>query len=147
MLSGMREMFTSFGGHHAAVGLSVPIDHLSMLQERMNQYVVDNRIDLSSGIPLPIDEELSLAEITTNFYRVAENFSSLWYTDNPIPKFLITNISADNGRQIGTENQHLKVSLTDGENGQLDVIGFGFGSQLVEFESEGLAVVGAIICQ
>ncbi|HJE81078.1 single-stranded-DNA-specific exonuclease RecJ [Enterococcus gallinarum] len=143
MLSGMREMFTSFGGHHAAVGLSVPIDHLSMLQERMNQYVVDNRIDLSSGIPLPIDEELSLAEITTNFIESLKILAPFG-TDNPIPKFLITNISADNGRQIGTENQHLKVSLTDGENGQLDVIGFGFGSQLVEFESEGLAVVGQL---
>ena len=143
MLSGMREMFTSFGGHHAAVGLSVPIDHLSMLQERMNQYVVDNRIDLSSGIPLPIDEELSLAEITTNFIESLKILAPFG-TDNPIPKFLITNISADNGRKIGTENQHLKVSLTDGENGQLDVIGFGFGSQLVEFESEGLAVVGQL---
>ncbi len=85
MLSGMREMFTSFGGHHAAVGLSVPIDHLSMLQERMNQYVVDNRIDLSSGIPLPIDEELSLAEITTNFIESLKILAPFG-TDNPIPK-------------------------------------------------------------
>jgi single-stranded-DNA-specific exonuclease len=143
MLSGMREMFTSFGGHHAAVGLSVPIDHLSMLQERMNQYVIDNQIDFSNGIPLPIDEELSLAEITIDFIESLKILAPFG-TENPIPKFLISNISADNGRQIGTENQHLKVSLIDEENGQLDVIGFGFGSQLVEFKSEGLAVVGQL---
>jgi single-stranded-DNA-specific exonuclease len=143
MLSEMRDMFTSFGGHHAAVGLSVPIDHLSMLQERMNQYIADHQIDFSKGVPLAIDEELSLAEITTEFIESLKVLAPFGM-DNPIPKFMLTNITAESGRQIGTENQHLKISLTDGSNPPLDVIGFGFGPQLVEFESEGLAVVGQL---
>ena len=67
MLSTMKDMFTSFGGHHAAVGLSIPIDHLDMLQAQMNRYVEENAIDLSQGIPLAIDEELPLTEVSISF--------------------------------------------------------------------------------
>ena len=143
MLTTMKDMFTSFGGHHAAVGLSIPIDHLDMLQAQMNRYVEENGIDLSQGIPLTIDEELPLTEVSINFIE-SLNVLAPFGTDNPLPKFLFSNLSTQNARQIGTENQHLKLVMTDESNTQLDVIGFGFGKDLVEFENDRLSIVGQL---
>ncbi|UOO47220.1 single-stranded-DNA-specific exonuclease RecJ [Enterococcus casseliflavus] len=143
MLATMKDMFTSFGGHHAAVGLSIPIDHLDMLQAQMNRYVEENGIDLSQGIPLAIDEELPLAEVSINFIE-SLNVLAPFGTDNPLPKFLFSNLSTQNARQIGTENQHLKLVMTDESNLQLDVIGFGFGKDSVEFENDRLSIVGQL---
>lgn len=143
MLTTMKDMFTSFGGHHAAVGLSIPIDHLDMLQAQMNRYVEENGIDLSQRIPLTIDEELPLTEVSINFIE-SLNVLAPFGTDNPLPKFLFSNLSTQNARQIGTENQHLKLVMTDESNTQLDVIGFGFGKDLVEFENDRLSIVGQL---
>lgn len=143
MLTTMKDMFTSFGGHHAAVGLSIPIDHLDMLQAQMNRYVEENGIDLSQGIPLTIDEELPLTEVSINFIE-SLNVLAPFGTDNPLPKFLFSNLSTQNARQIGTENQHLKLVMTDESNTQLDVIGFGFGKDLVEFENDRLSIIGQL---
>ena len=49
-----------------------------------------------------------------------------------------------NARQIGSENQHLKLVMSDESNAQLDVIGFGFGKDLVAFENDRLSIVGQL---
>ncbi|HCO71737.1 MAG TPA: single-stranded-DNA-specific exonuclease RecJ [Enterococcus sp.] len=143
MLSTMKDMFTSFGGHHAAVGLSIPIDHLDMLQAQMNRYVEENGIDLSQGIPLAIDEELPLTEVSISFIESLKVLAPFG-TDNPLPKFLFSNLMTQNARQIGSENQHLKLVMSDESNTQLDVIGFGFGKDLVAFENDRLSIVGQL---
>ena len=114
-----------------------------MLQAQMNRYVEENGIDLSQGIPLAIDEELPLAEVSINFIE-SLNVLAPFGTDNPLPKFLFSNLSTQNARQIGTENQHLKLVMTDESNLQLDVIGFGFGKDSVEFENDRLSIVGQL---
>ncbi|MDO2196987.1 hypothetical protein Q2427_25125, partial [Escherichia coli] len=64
MLDQMRDLFTYFGGHHAAVGLTMPSENVTILQEKMNQYIVDRKIDLTRGPELRIDEVLLPNEVT-----------------------------------------------------------------------------------
>ena len=142
MLSSMKELFTHFGGHHAAVGLTMPKENLTLLQEKMNHYVSENQIDLTKGVPLTIDEALLLEDVSIEFIqqlRVLAPFG----TDNPLPKFLFQNISATQIKRIGSEQQHLKFSLENG-SASLDAIAFGLGEQAQEIKNEGLKVIGEL---
>ena len=82
----MRDLFTYFGGHHAAVGLTMPSENVTILQEKMNQYIVDRQIDLTRGPELRIDEVLLPNEVTVE--RIDElKLLAPFGTDNPLPQF------------------------------------------------------------
>ncbi|MGM0124206.1 single-stranded-DNA-specific exonuclease RecJ [Enterococcus sp. AZ194] len=142
MLSSMKDLFTHFGGHHAAVGLTMPAENIASLQAQMNQYVTEKSIDLTKGVPLTIDEILAVKEVSVEFIhqlRILAPFG----TDNPLPKFLFQTISTSQIKRIGSEQQHLKFTLTN-DSANLDAIAFGFGEQSQELENEGLKVVGEL---
>ncbi|KAF1296956.1 single-stranded-DNA-specific exonuclease RecJ [Enterococcus sp. JM4C] len=142
MLSSMNDLFTHFGGHHAAVGLTMPAENIASLQEQMNDYIVAQAIDLTKGVPLKIDEVLSVEEVSVAFIqqlRVLAPFG----TDNPLPTFLFQAGSVNQIKRIGSEQQHLKFSLTK-DAASLDAIAFGFGGQAQELENEGVKVVGEL---
>ena len=79
MLDQMRDLFTYFGGHHAAVGLTMPSENVTILQEKMNQYIVDHQIDLMRGPELRIDEVLLPNEVTVERIDRAETIGAIWY--------------------------------------------------------------------
>lgn len=133
MLDGMREMFVNFGGHHAAVGLTLASENLAPLQEKINQYIRQKEIDLSKGSSLIIDDRLTLADVSLKFIDTLNRLAPFG-TDNPIPRFLFQDVHAQNKKAIGTAGDHLKMTLTFDEQPGLDVIGFGFGKQIQEFQ-------------
>lgn len=143
MLDSMRELFVSFGGHHAAVGLSLNKEDLVKLQTQINQYVKAAGIDLSQGQPLVIDEVLKVAEASVGFINEL-NILAPFGTGNPMPHFLFKEAIANNLKQIGADNKHLKFSISDEKGGNLDIIGFDFGPQILEFQEDRLAVVGQL---
>ncbi|WP_280739164.1 MULTISPECIES: single-stranded-DNA-specific exonuclease RecJ [unclassified Enterococcus] len=130
MLTTVKELFTHFGGHHAAVGLTMPAENIPVLQEKMNQYILENEIDLSAGAPLVIDGILQPEEATVAF---VQSLSALapFGTDNPLPTFLLENIQPQNVKLLGATQQHLKFSVDDKET--LEAIAFNFGKQASEF--------------
>ncbi|OTN76529.1 single-stranded-DNA-specific exonuclease RecJ [Enterococcus sp. 8G7_MSG3316] len=143
MLSTMRDLFVNFGGHHAAVGLTIPTDDLALLQESMNKYVASEGIDLSEGIPLQIDDTLSLGDVTIELIDSLKVLAPFGL-GNPLPKFLIKDLHTKSARQIGAEKQHLKLVMEDNTSTQLDVIGFGFGAEAHEFDNDDLSLVGQL---
>ncbi|MCD5000909.1 single-stranded-DNA-specific exonuclease RecJ [Enterococcus saccharolyticus] len=141
MLDSMREWMTSFGGHHAAVGLSLEAANVAILQEKLNAYMLEH--DLTSGIDLAIDAILPLAAVSLEFIDSLQLLAPFGM-DNPLPNFLFEKVSVTSSRTVGSDNQHLKFSLIDETNQQLDGIGFGFGSESLEFQSDELSVVGQL---
>lgn len=140
VLNGMRQWMTSFGGHHAAVGLSLEIDNIAILQEQMNRYMEEHQ--LTSGMILTIDSKLAVEEVSVEFIESLKLLAP-YGMDNPLPNFLFEKVAVSNSRTIGANNQHLKFTLTDSIN-QLDGVGFGFGAQALEFRSDDLSVVGQL---
>lgn len=139
MLNTMRSEFTHFGGHAAAVGLTMPAEKIDSLRKMMNDYIAAKQIDLTKGSALLIDEALPLSEITLKF---AEEIKKLapFGTDNPAPHFLVDgNVSFF--KRIGSDQQHVKFSVM-GETGQLDAIGFGFGDVSEEIQQPDAQFVG-----
>lgn len=141
MLDGMRELLTSFGGHHAAVGLSLAAKDISVLQEQMNQYMIEHQLE--GGIDLMIDAILPVAAVSTAFVDSLKLLAPFGM-DNPVPKFLFEKVAVVNSRQIGGNKQHLKFTLTDDTRQKLEGVGFGFGDAALEFQSDELSVTGQL---
>ncbi|MGX7125952.1 single-stranded-DNA-specific exonuclease RecJ [Enterococcus viikkiensis] len=139
MLNTMRSEFTHFGGHAAAVGLTMPAENIPVLQKMMNEYIIKEAIDLSKGSTLLIDEALDFSEITLKFTEELKKLAPFG-TDNPAPHFLVKG-SVDFFKRIGSDQQHVKFSL-QGADSQLDVIGFGFGAESEEIQQPETQFVG-----
>lgn len=139
MLNTMRTEFTHFGGHAAAVGLTMPVENIPILQKMMNDYISIEQIDLTKGSALLIDESLPLSAINLKFVEELKKLAPFG-TDNPAPHFLVEG-DVSFFKQIGSDQQHVKFSLKNGDN-QLDAIGFGFGADGEEIQQPETRFVG-----
>jgi single-stranded-DNA-specific exonuclease len=92
---------------------------------------VSETIDPEQLIPVvEIDTELQLTEITDKFFRILKQFEPFG-PENVSPVFLSENV-VDNGygRTVGTQGEHLKLTLIQEENPfkVFNAIGFHQGS-------------------
>ncbi|MDT2753653.1 single-stranded-DNA-specific exonuclease RecJ [Enterococcus pseudoavium] len=139
MLNTMRSEFTHFGGHAAAVGLTLPAENIATLQTKINTFITEKDIDLSKGATLLIDETLPLDKIELKFVEELKKLAPFG-TDNPAPHFSVDgNVSFV--KRIGADQQHLKFTL-EKETSQLDAIGFGFGAESEEIQQPETHFVG-----
>ncbi|MFB4166581.1 single-stranded-DNA-specific exonuclease RecJ [Virgibacillus sp. JSM 102003] len=120
----IRDMFTHFGGHSQAAGMTLPLENLQLLQAELNKIInqqltkedFSQEIEVSKTIAIPeINEEL------VNEIRQLAPFGM----DNPKPIFHLNDIPSDI-RQIGNMKKHLKMQFKH-ENHLLDGIGFSLG--------------------
>lgn len=110
------DLLENFGGHKYAAGLTMKVQNLPRFRERFEQIVSDT-IDPEQLIPVvEIDTELRLNEITEKFFRILKQFEPFG-PENTSPVFLTENV-VDNGygRTVGTNGEHLKLTLIQEEN-------------------------------
>lgn len=110
------DLLVNFGGHKYAAGLTMKIKNVQKFTERFEQIVSEN-IDPEQLIPVvEIDTELQLKEINDKFFRVLKQFQPFG-PENMSPVFLSENV-VDNGygRTVGTNGEHLKLTLIQEEN-------------------------------
>lgn len=136
----VRGLTTHFGGHHMAVGLTLPVENLEMLQEQLDGFWERQNLDASTGGDVLIDESIQLEQVTIEAIDEMAKLAPFG-TDNPKPTFLIEHVEGEDIRKIGGNNAHLKMKLS--KNGtQLDLIGFQFGP--VADEMNGTAEVSVV---
>lgn len=142
MLNTMRDYFTHFGGHAAAIGATLSAEKLVPLKQAMTEYLQEHEIDLNQGASLQIDETLLVEQATV---KLAEELKILapFGTDNPVPNFLVKNAAVSDFRLIGGDHQHVKFSLTD-QSQSLDVIGFNFGEWKENLQQPATDYAGAL---
>ncbi|WP_318765979.1 single-stranded-DNA-specific exonuclease RecJ [Lactiplantibacillus carotarum] len=140
----VREELVAFGGHHMAVGLSVMRDALPVLKDALEQAATaqdlagEGQATLMTDGPLAI-KDASLATLT-QLQQLAP-----FGTDNPAPMFELTPTAIPQARAIGSDQQHLKLQLGDGQS-TVDAIGFSFGDALpaVQASPSDVSVVGEL---
>lgn len=108
------DLLTKFGGHGAAVGLTLPAKNLPAFQARMIEYM--NTLPQSEFEPMiSIDCSVSLAEFTLD--NVAQiDVLAPFGQENPEPVFLARNVLLENSRAVGADKTHLSCQLTDGRS-------------------------------
>lgn len=126
-LSECRELFTRFGGHKQAAGLTLREPDPDALAAQLSA-AVEKQLQ---GRPLmpetAYDAELHLTDITLELIdqiKMLEPFGM----GNPAPVFLLRDAEVLSARAVGAEGAHLKLTL--GQSGALmDAIAFQMGSR------------------
>jgi single-stranded-DNA-specific exonuclease len=129
-LSTCRDILPHFGGHPGAAGMTLSINDVSQLRERLNKLAAENLSD-EDFIPVTyLDDEVHLEDI--NLASLDElNLLAPFGMDNSKPKVLIDSVDIAGIRKIGSDQNHLKIVLN--ENGvNLDGVGFGLGALVDE---------------
>lgn len=142
-LTACDELLDHYGGHQAAAGMTLAIDKLSMLEQRLSE-LADQWLSDEDWIPkLTIDLCCNLEDITLDTISqlsLLEPFGM----NNPSPRVWIKGASIADRRAIGKEGKHLKM-LVKGNDHVLDIIGFGMGQLAANLElKQPIDIVGEL---
>lgn len=124
-LSACSDLFTRFGGHKQAAGLTLPAENVPEFRHRLSDAVARQLEGRTLMPETAYDGELRLSDITLDLIdslRMLEPFG----TGNPAPVFLLRDVEALTARAVGSEGAHLKLTLSQ-DTCMLDAIAFRMG--------------------
>lgn len=125
-LEAHHELFTTFGGHPAACGLSFDQKNIVPLQIALEEEAVKQKFDPTVKQPLPIAMKLAPTDVTQQLYNDIQRVAPFG-PGNMEPVFELNNVKVVDVKTMGQEHQHLKFSIvSDKEN--LTVVAFGQGN-------------------
>ena len=120
-LSECKDLFTRFGGHPIAAGLSLPEENIPEFRRRINEYCNLSEEDLTEtvwiDVPMPLEyiNEKLILELGG-----LEPFGKA----NPKPVFADKNISIRNIRAIGKDKQYTRMTIAKDSGIVIDAVGF-----------------------
>ncbi|MDY1545385.1 single-stranded-DNA-specific exonuclease RecJ [Lactiplantibacillus pentosus] len=140
----VRDALVAFGGHHMAVGLTVMADQLETLKTAMEDAAIQQQLADNAQVKLAIDGTLSVADATLDTLTDIQSLAPFG-TDNPAPLFKLVPTTIPQARAIGSDQQHLKLQLGDGDT-TVDAIGFSMGDALpaIQASPTDVTLVGAL---
>ncbi|WPU45270.1 single-stranded-DNA-specific exonuclease RecJ [Limosilactobacillus reuteri] len=125
-LEAHRELFTTFGGHPAACGLSFDQKNIVPLQIALEEEAVKQKFDPTVKQPLPIAMKLVPADVTQQLYNDIQQVAPFG-PGNMEPVFELNNVKVVDVKTMGQEHQHLKFSIVSDKK-NLTVVAFGQGN-------------------
>lgn len=134
-LDGHRDLFTAFGGHPAACGLSLPQGQLPALQEAMVTEAANQGFTGKQKQTLAIAADLSVGDITEQLYQQVQQLGPFG-PGNDQPVFRLRDIQPMNVKTMGKDNSHLKFNL----GAQLTVVAFNKGSLAPLLNGQGTTI-------
>ena len=140
MLNRCGDLFVRFGGHEQAAGLTIPTEKIPAFRERLNR-VIRESCDDRRFLPVKeYDAELPLKAATL---ETVDALADLEPTGcgNPPPVFLVRGAELQEGRRVGKDMSHLKLTLLEGGT-LLGGIGFGLG----DLADQNLRKVDVLFC-
>ena len=130
-LEGCAKHIEQFGGHKYAAGLTMREEDYEPFK-RAFEKVVSETMDPKLLQPeLSVDMEIPLAKITSKFYRILRLFAPFG-PGNMAPVFMAKNLKdTGKGKRVGSDKDHLRVVVRQGDSATFTGIGFGLGEQHV----------------
>lgn len=119
-----KDLITKGGGHTMAAGLTLPTANIDAFRKRVNTFYKDKKLFNQTALLLP------KAEVTAKFSEVSESlldqFSMLepFGNGNPQPVLMSENALVLSVRRMGSEAQHVKLTLQDDEGASLQMTAF-----------------------
>ena len=118
----VAELFTKFGGHPMAAGLSIPTENVEILRKRLNE---NCRLTDEDLVPkLPYDAVLPIQYAGEQIIRELELLEPFG-KENDKPLFAAANVRVKSARIIGKNRNVLKTVLEDAKGSRLEGISFG----------------------
>lgn len=120
-VSSCQDLLIRFGGHGAAVGVTLLAENLPEFKKRLCAYM--DTLPKESFIPkINVDAQVCLDELNLETVAMLERIAPFGQ-ENPTPRFLAHGVMLQNPRAVGAEKNHLSCSLSDG-SGSLACIMF-----------------------
>lgn len=127
-LSKCKELFTKFGGHRLAAGLSLEKENLDIFRKKINENCSLSEEELTEKVS--IDMELPFSCVTESFIRelsLIEPFGK----GNTKPIFAARNAEIISGRILGKNQDTLKLRLKDTSQIIIDALYFKYADELL----------------
>jgi len=105
-----RPLLHKFGGHDAAIGLSLASENLKEFKEKINQnYALENYQE--KQLDPDILGELSFREINFNLVHQMKAYEP-YGQGNPSPKFITSKVIIQEVKEMGKEKEHRRFTLS-----------------------------------
>ena len=125
-LSTCRDLLPHFGGHTMAAGMTLNLTDVDEFRVRLNQ-LANEQLTAEHLIPVTyIDTEVSVNDIQLAAIEEMKRLAP-YGMGNPKPKVLIKDANIASIRKIGSEQNHLKMTL-EHDGATVDGVGFGLGA-------------------
>ena len=121
-MSECKELYTKYGGHKMAAGVSMPEDHVEAFRYYLNEHCGLSAEDFEEKIH--IDVPMPMSYVTADFVRqlsVLEPFGN----GNPKPVFAQRNLRLIRGRILGKNSNVGKYTVEDDRGRQFEMMYFG----------------------
>ncbi|WP_270179413.1 single-stranded-DNA-specific exonuclease RecJ [Alkalihalobacillus sp. CinArs1] len=142
-LSECRDILPHFGGHPMAAGMTIDLEYLNELRSRLNIQANDSLTEADLTPLTKIDLHCAIDDISLETIEEM-NLLAPFGVSNPKPVVMLKDVNLAQIRRIGSQENHLKVSLKEGES-TLDGVGFNFGYVFEEIASRAaLSVIGQL---
>ena len=111
-LEGMRELFTKFGGHAHAAGITLPESSLTAFRERLRMWAAERLTPEDMQATVTIDAVIEFGDITDALWRALERIAPFGM-GNRRPLFGARNVQLAGPPQVWKE-RHLKLAARQG---------------------------------
>jgi single-stranded-DNA-specific exonuclease len=119
-----KELFTHFGGHAQAAGMSLPLENVPHLRKALHELIMGQLSEADFKQVVHVSETLAIPEVTEALVNEIGQLAPFGMA-NPKPLFHIQ-AEPSEARQLGNLKNHLKLQFQD-EQVKLEGIGFGMG--------------------
>jgi len=132
-LTQCSSLFSHFGGHSQAAGFTLPTRNLPRLQQALLQSATTQLDGVDLRPKLDIDAEVMLSTLGGNTFQTIQQLAPFGQ-GNPEPTFLSRRLEVVDCRTMGTNGEHLRLKLKQG-NTVWNGVGFGLGDYLTELSA------------
>ena len=109
-----EDLLTRFGGHEAAVGVTLPKANLPEFAKRLNDYMMTLPAE-DFLARLEVDAVIDFSELDLGNVALLDRLAPFGQ-ENPQPRFLAHGVSIVQGRAVGADKNHLSCTLSDGSD-------------------------------
>ena len=126
-----KHYFVKFGGHQYAAGLTLKHENLESFKAEFEKIATENITEDMMQPVLEYDLELQLHQINDKLVRSLQKFAPFG-PGNMKPRFISRSVKAVYPPKI-VGNNHLKLTLSDGETANFEAIAYNMGDLISNF--------------
>ena len=126
-ISQCSEYLENYGGHKYAAGLTLKLENIEPFKAKFQKIVSETITEEMLTPQINIDVQIKLNDITAELYTMIQKFAPFG-PNNTIPVFMTDNVTNFIGsKQVGRNNEHLKLVVVDDTRLCNDRSGIAFG--------------------
>ena len=111
-LESCSDLLTKFGGHEAAVGVTLPAENLSAFRKRLHEVLSLEPKEAFASTP-EVDAVVSLDEISLSSIDALDILRPFGQA-NKVPLFVAESVFLENRQAVGKNGEHFRFNATDG---------------------------------